>query len=315
MVNPNNIQKLDDLKNGKLLVLSGSMVSTFKECERKFLYSYVLKKEVDSDYIKPKYFNFGSAFHEIMEVIEHKQSKFKMDILNEISSKYNLDPVYEKAKLIQCVETYLKNIQYSNITIVLTELYFNDSSSGTIDAVGIDVDGFWIIDLKTASSLSNLRVEMLSIDPQMTLYASHSNAIKTLAEEKLGYDIGKFKGIKLREVSKASERKKTKPETLEEFYGRLKPNQYRETTIPASALSYDEIRNFMRIETKRANEMVKDFIDSNDNINCVPRNVRACSNPITKEVCPFFNSCHGKSAKEIMLNEKELNELANELDF
>jgi hypothetical protein len=302
--NFNNVQKLEDFKKGNKIILSNSMVSEFKTCERKFVYNYILNKDADSDHIIPKYFNFGNAYHDILDQTQHDSSKFTMDLLHNVSDKYQLDPVYEKAKLVQCLLLYYKEHVKSGLQIIATEVYFKGSNAGTVDAIAIDKDSnWWIVDLKTAASLSNMRPEMLNVDPQMALYTYHSEDIKKVTEELTGIKLNEFKGIRLREVTKAKERKKKEVEDFDSFYQRLKPIEYRELVLDANYVETEEVKFFMEVESERVQDSLKRFIDGGENIKQVPRNVRNCTDPITKSVCPFFSTCHGKSAYDIMKKE------------
>lgn len=315
-INTNNIQNLESIRNGEKIILSNSMISEFKTCERKFVFSYVLNKDIDEDYIQPKYFAFGNAFHEIMEEINHDPMKFTVEILNRVSDKHGLDPVYEKSKLVQCVNLYLKEAPKSGLKVIATEVYFKNKNAGTVDAIGVDKDNnWWIIDLKTAASLSSLRVEMLSVDSQMALYAYHADDIKKSVEDLLNVKLGDFLGIRLREVTKAKERKKKVEETFDQFYDRLSPIEYRELILKKEYIECEEVQFYMEVESERANDTIKRYVESGENIKCVPRNVRKCTDPITKEICPYFKTCHGKSAREILKQEVELKSLSELLDF
>lgn len=312
-MNKNNAQNLDKIRNGEKVILSNSMVKAFKTCERQFVYNYVLSKEKDSDYISPKYFAFGNAFHKVLEDTLHDSNKFTVELLNSVSDEFGLDPVYEKAKLVQCLKLYYQEHNKSGLKILDVEVYFKSQNAGTIDAIAIDSNGWWIIDLKTAASLSNMRPELLNVDTQVGLYASHAPEVQALLEEKHGIQLGEFLGIKLREVTKAKERKKKEVENFDQFYNRLKPIEFRELTLEKQYIECEETRHYMEVESERVNDTIKKFIEGGENIKNVIRNTNSCSNPLTKEFCPFFSTCHGKSASEILYGKIE--DLTDLLDF
>lgn len=312
-INKNNAQNLEAIRRGEKIILSNSMVSHFKDCERKFIMNYITKQERDSDFISPKYFAFGNAYHKILEETLHDSNKFTVELLNSVSDEHGLDPIYEKAKLVQCLKLYYQEHNKSGLKILDVEVYFKGDNAGTIDAIAIDSNGWWIIDLKTAASLSNMRPELLHVDSQMGLYASHAPEVQLMLEEKHGIKLGEFLGIKLREVTKAKERKKKETEDFDTFYNRLKPIEFRELTLEKQYIECEETRHYMEVESQRVNDTVKKFIESGENIKSVIRNTKSCTNPVTKECCPFFSTCHGKSASEILHGKIE--DLSSLLDF
>ena len=47
-------------------VASQSALGTLMSCEQKFVHRYVLNTERDANWVRPTYFSFGTAFHEIL---------------------------------------------------------------------------------------------------------------------------------------------------------------------------------------------------------------------------------------------------------
>ena len=278
----------------KKIVMNNSMSNLLDVCEKRFFFKYLLNKPTDSDYIKPTYFLFGSCFHEILDKTLHNGDLFTTQILNEITEKHGLDPVYEKAKMVSCLLEYYKMHKLSGLKTIKTEYYFEFDSKGTLDAIMEDTDGgWWIIDTKTAKSLSDSRSILLFKDQQLNLYAHHAEDIKLRLKEKEGIELGEFKGIKYREITKAQERKKKVAETFEQFYQRLSPSTYREHTLTLDILNTKKAKQNVLNKTERVQNMIDKYLANGENIDILTENTQNCINFITKDVCPFFSQCHG----------------------
>lgn len=280
-------------------IYTNSKFDTLDRCEREYAHRYILKTPKDPDYIDPNYFKFGRAFHQILEDTNHDQSKFTPGILEKYSTLNELDPIFDKAKLLKCLESYYKFHKTSGITPVKLELTFsNGIFGGIIDTLAITEDKkWWILDHKTAAVLDPFLPYLIKNNPQLSFYASFSEEIKAKVNEQLGIKLNEFGGFIYRETKKPSERKTKKDVDFESFYGRLEPVETRENKIIASEIDVDKISSLLYRKKNKCEDVIN--IVTEKGVDHVSSNIRNCIHPVFKSVCKYFNTCHGIAYSEI----------------
>lgn len=272
----------------KPLVLSASSASTFNSCERKGLYYSIQKAKVDHDYIRPPYFAFGSAFHEVLEKCEHDFRNFKSEILRDACRAEGLYINNEGVKIMAVVRSYWQLIAGSEFKPIAFEKWFqNDLARGKIDVILQAPNGWYICDTKTnGMSLSPTKLMELINDPQMNLYGAFHDIIA----KSLGLDPNKWLGIVYREIEKPRQRYKL-GESFDDFHERVceKGNpKARELIIHRDQLKWDNAyENFLKTLT-RAREIQKEYI------NGMPDSSRQDFNSCKKfqSPCEYWSRCY-----------------------
>lgn len=288
------------MKNNFEGIYTNSKFDTLDRCEREYAHRYILKTPKDPDYIDPNYFKFGRAFHEILEETNHDGSKFTLDILNLFVAKNDLCPLFERAKLLKCLESYYAFHKKSEINPVKLELTFNNGVfGGIIDTIGISPKDkkWWIVDIKTAAFLDPMKPYLIKKNQQLSFYACFNEEIKDKIYEQIGIELKEFGGFIYRETKKPSERKTKKDLDFEYFYGRLEPVETRENKILASEIDVDKIRSMINRKKNRCEEVVN--IINEKGFEHLSSNIGSCIHPVYKSVCKYFNTCHGIAFSDI----------------
>ncbi len=286
-------------------IYTNSKFDTLDRCEREYAHRYILKTPKDADYIDPDYFKFGRAFHTILEETNHDQSKFTPDVLDKAVALNDLCPLFDRAKMLKCLQSYYKFHKTSGLKPIKIELKFNNGTfGGIIDTIGITKDKkWWIVDHKTAANLDPKLPYLIKNNQQLTFYASFRSEIKAKILEQYQIELGEFGGIIYRETKKPSERKSKKDVDFETFYGRLKDVDTRESKILASELSVEKTTFLLNRRKDRCEEVTK--IVNEKGIDHVTSDIKSCVHPVFKSVCKYFHTCHGVPYSEI----KELAEM------
>ncbi len=272
----------------KPLILSASSANTFNSCERKGLEYSIKKSKPDSDYIRPGYFAFGTAFHSVLEKSMHDFRRFKTSILFDACKSEWLFWNNEGAKLMAILRSYWALIAESNLKPTHFEKWFqNDLARGKIDLILEAPSGWYICDTKTnGQSLSPTKKTELTNDPQMNLYGAFHDIIA----ESLDLDPDKWLGIVYREVEKPKQHYKL-GETFEEFHARIaeKGNpKAREIIVSRDELNWDNsYANFLKTLT-RAREIQTEYL------NGLPDSSRQDFNSCKKfgTPCEYWSKCY-----------------------
>lgn len=278
-------------------VITNSKCSTLDECETKYAHKYILKTMQDNDFIEPNYFGFGKAFHYVLEQTRHDGSNFKVDLLDEAINMEGLDHVYDKAKLLKCLQSYFVMHKKSGLKVLSVELtWMEESFGGIVDCIGIDqYDKWWIMDTKTAASLDPTKPSMVITDQQVNLYSHHHEAIREAIMTDFDIKLGEYAGFIYRETAKPTEKKKKVAEDFDTFYNRIKDVQSRETKVSKKLLTTDQVIDSMIRKSNRINEL-KELVASKG-IKALSSNYRNCV--IHNNPCKFFSACHGRQYSDI----------------
>jgi PD-(D/E)XK nuclease superfamily len=278
--------------------LSYSSATLLQSCSRRYWHYKVNKTKFDEDYVDDyAAFNVGKAFHYVLETTLHKRGGLRKLIENSCK-QFNVED--DKAMIHAMVLRYLEVHNASGLEVVKCELEIsNEFFLGFIDAVAVEPDGgWWIIDLKTAASVSPLTFARLKGDTQLNLYASFAAIIA----EHCGLDPNLFRGARYR-TTKKSKLKRKLGESYDEFVKR----------IQNSVESYDAI---VPVELMRPAE----FLARHKELHALSLKLR---NKRTKTTgtcnfsqcesyfrpCPYFSNCHGstitEAKKQIVVNSWE----------
>jgi hypothetical protein len=276
------------------VALSNYSAGLLNECERKFTHEYLLQTEVDKDYEKPDYFAFGCAFHDILEKTLHDPAKYTPHVLDAMVREHNLDPVYDKVKIMACLRAYWTLHLQSGMILHAAEIWLeNDVARMKIDAVFRDPNGdgtyWWIGEQKTPAKFDPLRPLMIWQDQQVNLYAAFHDALA----EKVGLDPKKFMGVRYREIKKPSERQGKTRETFEDFLARCSSSEAREIVLSRVKLKWDQVyENFLQsVEHARA---VQKRVFGPGGIDATHKNTRNCISNFGDR-CKYFSKCYGVS--------------------
>lgn len=181
----------------KSLQLSYSSAKVLDTCEQKYWHNKVANTPNDSDVEESDAFAFGKAFHEVLEKTLHNTYTESLIMAAMDEHKVGMERL---ALLRAMLENYTKYHKQSGVTIVKCELKLETPVFvGYIDAIGQSSHGWWIIDLKTASTHEGAKLlARLPRDEQLNLYSYFAEEIgKALKLE------GPFLGCRYRQVIKS----------------------------------------------------------------------------------------------------------------
>ncbi len=285
-------------------IYTNSKFETLDRCEKEYAHKYILKTPKDQDYINPIYFAFGTAFHQVLEFTNYDSKNFTDDILHTALDSNELDPIFDKAKLLKCLESYYSFHSRSRLRICKLELPFSTGIyGGIVDSLGISLDNkWWIVDNKTAAKLDSILPYLLKNNNQLNMYAHFNEQIKQQILDDFGIELQEFGGFIYRETKKPSEKKTKKDLDFESFYNRLNNVETRETKILISELDVKKTYLILNRKKTRCENITSLVI--NEGIQSIAGNTRNCINSFG-QVCKYFSSCHGINYSEV----KELGEI------
>jgi hypothetical protein len=266
------------------LKLSASSRNLYAECQRAFWHRYLAKTVNDSDYVNPKYFAFGSAFHECLEVFKYSGKLMETAKIVEIAHKNRLFGEGDIGKLMASLRAYFAT--WFNSNVIDCEVWIEtDVIKGKIDGVLRDDQGhFWILENKTSSAISpTLEIE-LPTDPQVCLYSASVEQLKERVRILAGEQV---LGVIFRVTEKPKERLK-KAETMLDYAARCKSRTF-EWKAPFARIKSDEVFSSFRallaeIKAKREPyrpDMIESFCQNKRN--CVKYGA----------ACQYYSHCHG----------------------
>jgi hypothetical protein len=261
--------------------LSPSSFSEFQACNRKYYYRKIKKLPFDSDYEDDQtVFNVGKAFHKACEDSLHDVSKVSRDHLYGILQLYELD-VQEWYPMIKVMlDTYGVVHSQSKLEVVACEHEVESPFFyGIVDVILQDSKGWWIGDLKTASSFVTSQLPTLLSHPQLNLYAAHAPTIA----KRLDLDVSKFKGCRYRVTTKSKVQRK--PLELEESYMKR---------LQGSIRAFDVVLPIERMIHRRVYESYKSaFIEiQKGEQGSYPQNFSNCF--AYYRPCPYWSQCNGR---------------------
>jgi hypothetical protein len=159
---------------------------------------------------------------------------------------------------------------------------------GYVDSVMVDKEGgWWIVDMKTAASFSQIIVPTLAHHPQLVLYSHH----KSLIAAKLGLKLEDFRGCRYRLTTKT----KLQHKDGEPISGYVKRCSLAikslDFIIPAAMVSDDGIIT--------AHQMAVEHISRTQIRHSYACNYDSCTQ--WYRPCEYFSRCHGKEFSQYNL--------------
>jgi hypothetical protein len=259
----------------KPVKLSVSSFKLLQACEKKYWHHKVAGTKHDSDYEEGDFLGFGKAFHEVLEKTNHTDWNEKLLMEAMINHSVNGE---ERMLLEVMLKKYVQYHKASGIKVVKCELGIETNMTVLyIDAIGISFDatgkpvGWWIIDLKTASTHSESILAQLPNDSQMNHYSSFADDVEIAVEEIKGLP---FLGCRYRQVIKS------KAGTM---HGLEKGVRVLDIEIPVEVLSTEEFKKLFSTVHDRAVQLHQGEAPVNNFQNCMSY----------FKPCQFFSQCHG----------------------
>lgn len=269
--------------------LSYSGMTCLQDCERKYVHRYVMKSKQDTDFETPNYFDFGSAFHKVLELTNHEAKNFgSVNFGGIIESYESLDWVADGGRIAALLRNYWLLHGQLPLKIAVCEMRLDlDKTTAIIDAIAVDPTSgeWWIIDLKTTGMMDATLPARISRDPQLNHYAACAPAIA----KTLHLDIRRFAGVRYREGFKSRVEPK-EGETFEKYTARVQSNsKIREIVVASSDLKVAEVWESFSLAYETA-------LILTNNANAGRCNYNSClkwSRP-----CEFFSHCYGRTFTE-----------------
>jgi hypothetical protein len=275
--------------------LTVSAYDDFAKCQRMFFHKHVNETCVDSDFVAPVYFAFGTVAHECLAKFQYDGTKMSLEFIKESCKKHGILDEFEQMRVAVALRSYFA--EWPKTEIVATEVWFETGSlKGRIDAIARTENGLVILCDEFHSSISPSLSAELPVDMQICGYAG---ALGELAK-KLGVPGDSFVGVQARFVQKNSQvireykEFKTKPpqqaETPLEFLARANNGKTWEWSATFDELDVAGAEQRIAVLTLdlAMKENVEDYEQNKgeDNRNCV-------LNPSKEIACQFYSQCHG----------------------
>jgi hypothetical protein len=268
--------------------LSYSSLGTLQTCEQKFAHRKVYKTPVDADYEESEAFGIGKAFHQVLEMTNH--TEVKNEYVDQALMDNNVKKIHKPLVIALAMQGVAIN-KASGLKIIKCELEISHKDYvGFIDAIGVDIFGFWwIVDLKSAGQYDEKILPRLPLDLQLNLYAYFKDHIAGA----LKLDPDKFAGCRYRQITK-SKAERGNNETDAEFikrlitprmsYGKFRaPVEARDITIPAFKMKPAMAWEIIQENLGRAREIQQGEAPK--------KNFKACLDFF--KPCEYFSQCHG----------------------
>ena len=283
-------QKSNETKTiTKPVKLSYSSMKLLQSCENRYYHHKVANTPKDSDYEESDALGTGKAFHEVLEKTLHLD--WNESLLMQAMANHNVDSS-DKDLLSVMLQKYVDYHKKSGLKVVKCELGIETHNCvAFLDAIAIEGDKFWVIDLKTAGRHDPNLLPQLAKDMQMGIYAHFADEIEIAVPEVVGKT---FAGCRYRQVIKS------KAGTMS---GLEKGVKVYDIVIPAEVMSTEESWSLFLEIHDRAEQITKGEAPK--------KNYSACFNYFS--FCPYFSKCHNNLAtdkpKVQVLTIESLNEL------
>jgi hypothetical protein len=249
--------------------LSYSSMSTLLSCEKKFHCYKVACVPKDPDHEESDALGLGKAFHQVLEKTLHQD--YNDILIMEAMAEHNVDPS-EKDLLTMMLKKYVEFRKASGIKVIKCELALGTSMfTGFIDAIAIQGNKFYILDLKTAGRHDESILSRLALDPQLNLYASFAGDLDIAVPELVGKE---FAGCLYTQVIKS------KAGTMA---GLEKGVKVYETFVPVEVMNPEEMMSLFSDVHDRAVELHQGAVPK--------KNFSSCFNYF--QPCPYFSQCYG----------------------
>ena len=272
---------------------SHSRVNCYKQCPKLFEYKYIQKLvPLGAD---SKALSMGKAFH---VGIENNSSDAALDFMEKDEYFMSQESETDKVVVLAMVDAFLKKFPESKTwehEVYLTDKLLDSSKEDDfqlyIDGLEKHDDGYYIIELKTASMINDTYINKLEFNDQISRYYYFA--------EKKGY---KILGIKYYVVKKPLLRLK-KDESIEQFRQRLVDRIMEDDSIYYTILT-------------RTPEQILDCIEDTiydikaiENTTRYTKNLAACS---CYGTCPYISLCMGQEDAILLFDRKEEEDVTSE---
>ena len=275
--------------------LSYSSFSTYMSCARKYYLGKVKRVPIDDDTEEDTLaLRYGKAFHKLLEDSMHDVSKVKGSNIKAACAEFELDFETVGPQLVGQLRHYRKiRNQQDGLSVVKCEVQvLTPTFRGFIDVVFKDKNGWWIGDLKTASSFSQHLLSKLKTDWQLNLYSYH---VKEIAAA-LNLDPEEFRGCRYL-LNVKTKLKRGAAETFSEYSDRCEYSQAAyDIAVEASEMAPETIYNIfsmIKVEIDFLHKAKKPEVAER---RAVP-NFTACTNYF--KACEYWSNCHGGKFTEL----------------
>lgn len=265
--------------------LSYSSSTLLKNCSQKYYYYKILGVPKDADSTQSDTaFNCGKAFHYVLE--ENGHTEDRLDELLDIAVK-SFEVEEHRGMLHAMILRYLQVHLKSGLEVVYCELGLNNPIFiGFIDAIMKDAEGgWWIVDLKTAARISEIKLASLASDTQLNLYSSFAKEVAIQLE----LDPKKFRGARYRVTTKTKLIKKASESYGDYVLRNAKNVKSYDIIIPVEKMdpkgTYAEHK---RLHAKTL-KMRKGTVKPEKNLSWCDSYFRSCE---------YWSQCHGSTFTE-----------------
>jgi RecB family exonuclease len=264
--------------------LSNSSAGVFRGCKRRFWHKSIAKTEKDPDFDdNSKALVIGRIYHRVLELAEHERDNLADFMLHAAANENDCSDSQILGLVWAMVDKYLELHEKSGLKAVAIEIPVTDDKViGFVDVILKETDGhWWIVDLKTAATLSKSLLGKLKQDPQLNLYSYFAEDIAKAH----GLDLDKWSGIRYRVTTKSTARIRSN-ENITSFSERVaRTIEAYDIAIPKAdlnpGLAYDQI-----MDIYKEVEVLKTLPESS-----VPQNFGYCEQYF--KPCPYWSRCYG----------------------
>jgi hypothetical protein len=246
-------------------------MTTLQSCEQKYAHYKVNNTPKDADHEESDALGLGKAFHQVLEKTLHKD--YNDILILEAMVEHNVDPS-DKDLLTIMLKKYVEFRKASGIRVVHCELALaTPEYNGFIDAIAVQGDSWFILDLKTAARHDENILSRLPLDPQLNLYAHFAEELYIAVPEIAGK---RFAGCLYSQTTKS------KAGTIKGLEAGVKVF---EMFIPVESMQPEVIWSLFNEMHNRALEIHAGEAPK--------KNFSACFNYF--KPCEYFSQCYGKT--------------------
>jgi hypothetical protein len=260
--------------------ISASQISMLGDCERKWLFRYVLQQKEPSN----ENFALGTAFHDVVDdpALLETHSLTGLNT-NEYPYRTVIKKMVDSAAL---ATSGLPPVKHKELKLEISE--GQHKVLGFIDAVRVDVQGNWFLaERKTSGRIEEGRRELLHNETQVCTYVGAVQDIARIAS----LLPAKFQGLTY-EVTEKPQERMGKKETLQEFGLRATARTV-VWTVDASLAAHCRkvFLTNLAWASDRIEKLTAAYSRSKDVFDVVG-NTGSCMKWGKK--CSFFENCHGR---------------------
>jgi hypothetical protein len=282
-------QNTNETKDYKRVKLSYSSMKLLQSCETRYFHHKVANTPKDPDYEESDALGTGKAVHEVLEKTLHQD--WNESLVMQAMANHNVDPS-EKDLICVMLQKYVDYHKKSGLKVVKCELGIETHNFiGYLDAIAIEGDKFWILDIKTAGRHDPNLLPQLAKDMQMGLYAHFADQIEMAVPEVAGKT---FAGCRYRQIIKS------KASTMS---GLEKGVKVYDIVIPSEVMEAEESWSLFLEIHDRAEQITKGEAPK--------KNYSSCFSYFS--ACPYFSKCHNQNftdkPKVQVLTEETLKDL------